>query len=188
LQNATTERIAPLSYFLWQPFSSNEVIKIGEVMSFEPKYTLTVDMAKNLMEIQKTAALISQLPLPVYILKELKDESLIETVIYFTKIEGNLLAEKHKREAINYAGDRKEEQEVYNLGKALDFIVYLPPEAKDVPFLMEELVAWINNPENVDLPAPLKAGIFLYQFLTIHPYMDKAMEETVEPWLHIFCA
>ena len=65
-------------------------------------------------------------------------------------------------------------------------IVYLPPEAKDVPFLMEELVAWINNPENVDLPAPLKAGIFPYQFLTIHSYM--AMEETVEPWLHIFCA
>lgn len=51
-------------------------------------------------------------------------------------------------------------------------IVYLPPEPQDVSGLMEDLVAWVNSPENRDMPAPLKSGIFLYQFLTIHPYMD----------------
>jgi Fic family protein len=50
-------------------------------------------------------------------------------------------------------------------------IVYLPPEAQDVPQLMHDLVAWLqDNKEN--LPAPLRAGIAHYQFATIHPYYD----------------
>jgi Fic family protein len=51
-------------------------------------------------------------------------------------------------------------------------LVYLPPEYQDVPILMEDLVAWVNQPEQQQLPAPIKAGIFLWQFLTIHPYID----------------
>src|SRR5438309_971714 len=49
-------------------------------------------------------------------------------------------------------------------------IVYLPPEAKDVPALMAELVNWIN--QNKDIPCPIVAGIAHYQFATIHPYYD----------------
>lgn len=33
-------------------------------------------------------------------------------------------------------------------------------------------MAWLNSRENVDLPAPLRTGIFVYQFLSIHPYID----------------
>jgi Fic family protein len=47
-------------------------------------------------------------------------------------------------------------------------IVYMPPEAKDVPRLMEQLVSWINAKD--ELPVPIKAGIAHYQFATIHPY------------------
>jgi Fic family protein len=50
------------------------------------------------------------------------------------------------------------------------FIVYLPPEAQDVPKLMKELMAWIV--QSVDIPAPIVAGIAHYQFATIHPYYD----------------
>jgi Fic family protein len=50
-------------------------------------------------------------------------------------------------------------------------IVYLPPEAKDVPLLMEELVKWIQETEK-DLPVPVIAGIVHYQFVTIHPFFD----------------
>lgn len=50
-------------------------------------------------------------------------------------------------------------------------IVYLPPEAHDVPILMKDLVDWINK-TNEDLPCPLRAGIAHYQFATIHPYYD----------------
>ncbi len=49
-------------------------------------------------------------------------------------------------------------------------IVYLPPEAADVPLPMKELVAWVKA-EN-DLPVPLKAAIAHYQYATVHPYYD----------------
>jgi len=49
-------------------------------------------------------------------------------------------------------------------------IVYMPPEAKDVPRLMKQLVTWINRKD--ELPAPVKAAIAHYQYATIHPYYD----------------
>jgi Fic family protein len=49
-------------------------------------------------------------------------------------------------------------------------IIYMPPEFKDVPALMRQLVAWIR--ESVDLPCPIVAAIAHYQFATIHPYYD----------------
>ena len=51
-------------------------------------------------------------------------------------------------------------------------IIYMPPEAKDVPALMTQLVAWIKNSALAGLPCPIRAGIAHYQFATIHPYYD----------------
>jgi len=51
-------------------------------------------------------------------------------------------------------------------------IVYMPPEAKDVPELMRALTAWIRAVEPEGLPSPIRAGIAHYQFATIHPYYD----------------
>lgn len=51
-------------------------------------------------------------------------------------------------------------------------IVYMPPEGKDVPRFMRELVAWLVESEEQDLPCPIRAGIAHYQFATIHPYYD----------------
>lgn len=51
-------------------------------------------------------------------------------------------------------------------------IVYVPPEAKDVPGLMKELAGWINAWAKKELPCPIRAGIAHYQFATIHPYYD----------------
>ncbi len=51
-------------------------------------------------------------------------------------------------------------------------IVYLPPEARDVPALMAGLVAWVESAEAVELPIPLVAGLAHYQLVTIHPYYD----------------
>jgi len=50
-------------------------------------------------------------------------------------------------------------------------IVYLPPEAKDVPGLMGRLVEWITQ-KNKKIPCPIVAAIAHYQFATIHPYYD----------------
>ncbi len=51
-------------------------------------------------------------------------------------------------------------------------LIYLPPEAKDVPGLMSELVGWITWAERNDIPVPALAGLAHYQFVTIHPYYD----------------
>lgn len=51
-------------------------------------------------------------------------------------------------------------------------LIYLPPEAKDVPQLMAALVSWVREATAESLPAPLIAGLAHYQFVTIHPYYD----------------
>lgn len=52
-------------------------------------------------------------------------------------------------------------------------IVYLPPEAKDVPLLMAELVKWVNSRiADNRLSTPLIAGVAHYQYVMIHPYYD----------------
>jgi Fic family protein len=50
-------------------------------------------------------------------------------------------------------------------------IVYMPPEAEDVPGLMKELVGWIHASQG-GLPDPVIAGVAHYQFETIHPFFD----------------
>lgn len=51
-------------------------------------------------------------------------------------------------------------------------IVYLPPQAADVPRLMSDFVAWIAAPELEELPVPVIAGLAHYQFVTVHPFFD----------------
>ena len=52
-------------------------------------------------------------------------------------------------------------------------IVYLPPEAPDVPGLMADLFTWITGQlGRRELPAPIVAAVTHYQYATIHPYYD----------------
>ena len=52
-------------------------------------------------------------------------------------------------------------------------MVYMPPEAREVPGLMADLVRWINQQlAGGELPVPLVAALAHYQFATIHPYYD----------------
>lgn len=52
-------------------------------------------------------------------------------------------------------------------------IVCMPPEAKDVPALMREFVAWMNaSLAERELPVPVIAALAHYQFATVHPYFD----------------
>jgi Fic family protein len=51
-------------------------------------------------------------------------------------------------------------------------IIYMPPEAKDVAGLMNELVLWVRAAEKNRLPAPIIVALAHYQFVTIHPYFD----------------
>jgi Fic family protein len=51
-------------------------------------------------------------------------------------------------------------------------LIYLPPEARDVPDLMAGLVAWVRRGRAEHLPPPLIVGLTHYQLVTIHPYYD----------------
>ncbi|MCE5300770.1 MAG: Fic family protein [Spirochaetia bacterium] len=51
-------------------------------------------------------------------------------------------------------------------------IVYLPPEAKDVPSLMQNMGKWVRRAEKEGVPPPIIAALVHYQFVTIHPYYD----------------
>ena len=51
-------------------------------------------------------------------------------------------------------------------------IVYMPPEAKDVKNLMNQMIKEFNSKDTIDIPIPIKAGILAYEFVTIHPFWD----------------
>ena len=51
-------------------------------------------------------------------------------------------------------------------------LVYLPPEASEVPSLMHQLVGWMHQAERDRTPVVLVAALAHYQFVTIHPYYD----------------
>ena len=52
-------------------------------------------------------------------------------------------------------------------------IVCMPPAAKDVLALMQELIEWVNTEvDKSELPMPIIAAIAHYQYATIHPYYD----------------
>lgn len=63
-------------------------------------------------------------------------------------------------------------------------IVYLPPEANDVPILMSELLEWIHL-SKAEYSIPVISGVVHYQFVTIHPFFDGngRTARTLTTWL-----
>ena len=51
-------------------------------------------------------------------------------------------------------------------------ISYTPPPAAEVPYLVEDLVNWINSDEVKELHSVIKAGIIHYELARIHPFVD----------------
>jgi Fic family protein len=85
---------------------------------------------------------------------------------------------KHLHALVIVGGARKAKPTPYRDGQNVirdgrsKRIIYLPPEAKNVPPLMKELAAWISSSAAAGLPCPIRGGIAHYQFATIHPYYD----------------
>lgn len=51
-------------------------------------------------------------------------------------------------------------------------VEYAPPEGRDVPALMADLVSWLGSSRAAALPAPLRAGLLAHRLLSIHPFPD----------------
>jgi len=56
------------------------------------------------------------------------------------------------------------------LASGQDQLVYTPPPTAKVPFLIKELLSWLK--ENKNIHPIIQAGLFHYQFETIHPFTD----------------
>ena len=79
----------------------------------------------------------------------------------------NLVSGKH----LTFKNNYRDGQNVV-ADSVTDAIVYLPPEAKDVPGLMKQMINEYNSKEYDEIPIPIKAGILAYEFVTIHPFWD----------------
>lgn len=51
-------------------------------------------------------------------------------------------------------------------------VTFLPPPTKEVPKLMNDLLAWINTSQQSNINPVLQAGIVHYEFVRIHPFID----------------
>lgn len=51
-------------------------------------------------------------------------------------------------------------------------ISFTPPPAAEVPYLIEDLVNWINSDQARDTHPVIKAGIIHYELSRIHPFID----------------
>jgi len=51
-------------------------------------------------------------------------------------------------------------------------VSYTPPPAVEVPYLIEDLVNWINSDEGKSINPVIKAGIIHYEIARIHPFVD----------------
>lgn len=193
-------------------------------IKFKPCYSITPNIANQLLRIEAVKEQIRYLPLTPQVLASLCETARLNTIHYSTMIEGNQLKPAQVEQVIKnektFAGREHDENEVKGYYTALQqvelwafkktpitekliqqlhalvmgkgkkngkptsyrdgqnvirnsrtkTIVYLPPEAKDVPKLMHALVQWIIK--NKNMPQPLVAGIVHYQLATIHPYFD----------------
>lgn len=90
----------------------------------------------------------------------------INDILHTHKIVMEDLVEKQKQGAW-----RKRQVYIVNvLADGTEQIAYTPPKAKDVPMLIKNLLEWLENEKT--LHPIIKAGLFHYQFETIHPFTD----------------
>ncbi len=72
---------------------------------------------------------------------------------------------------LTYKNDFRDGQNVVE-DSLSGMIVYMPPEAKDVKDLIRQMIKEFNCKASNSIPIPIKAGIFAYEFVTIHPFWD----------------
>jgi Fic family protein len=194
-------------------------------MTYEPRFSYTNEIARDLMDIEGARRVVDVLPLPPDAAFLLRYEAQRNATHYSTSIEGNSLTLEQVPRGVAEA-DRtgnEQQQEVRNYWRALEWleqqvesgapvtedfvrrlhriiiirgrgrrgeksdyrteecpvvdratgqIDYGPPRPDDVPELMTALIAWRGSAEAAALPAPIRAGILAYQFVTIHPFGD----------------
>ncbi len=113
-------------------------------IKFTPKYQITSELARILVEIDVLKHQIEALPLTPTIEYLLREQEEIQD------------AQPYRNAPLSI---RNEET------KAL---IYMPPDAKDIPDLMRALMEWMDA--HRDIPVLIVAAVAHYQLLTISPF------------------
>ena len=51
-------------------------------------------------------------------------------------------------------------------------VIFTPPPAVEVPYLIQDFLNWLNSPESQEIHPVLRAGITHYVMVTIHPFVE----------------
>lgn len=51
-------------------------------------------------------------------------------------------------------------------------VIFSPPPAHEVPYLIEDFFAWLNDPDSLEAHPILRAGITHYILVAIHPFVE----------------
>jgi Fic family protein len=110
-----------------------------------PRYTFTPVIVRDLMEVEAARQTVQLTVLSPQVAEQLRQQARVRSTHYSTRIEGNRLTLVEARQAV------LDGQNVIRDSVTGD-IIYLPPEAADVPSLMRDLVAWVEQAEHEGLP------------------------------------
>lgn len=51
-------------------------------------------------------------------------------------------------------------------------VIFTPPPAVEVPYLIQDFLNWLNSPEAQEIHPVIRAGIVHYVMVTIHPFVE----------------
>lgn len=133
---------------------------------------LSMEQVSGVVEKKKTYGLIrDEKEVKNYFRLLEKVPSLIQH--HKNRVTGQLILQCHSNMLENIVGKetrgnfRNVQNAIYEAPSGA--LVYLPPEPKDVPKLIEDICSWVND---VNIHPIISAAIFHNQFVTIHPFID----------------
>lgn len=71
----------------------------------------------------------------------------------------------------DYSGKFRARQVVLKNSKT-GVVSFTPPPAPEVPFLVEDLLSWVNSEDSKETHPVIKAGIIHYELARIHPFVE----------------
>ncbi|WP_299272925.1 Fic family protein [uncultured Psychroserpens sp.] len=111
-------------------------------MKFDPNYTITLSLTKQLLEIERHKEAIDILPVTAPLIASLRETARLMSTHYSTQIEGNALTKEEVRKVAEgkkggFPGRERDEREVRNYFRALE---YVEQELKSGSKLTEKLI------------------------------------------------
>jgi Fic family protein len=133
-----------------------EVINYRNVVSYLEEIWATYDAALPLPE-EKFNANINPKDRPFFF-----SETIVKKIheLTTTKIIAETEVGKYRRQQVVLKNTRTGE------------IAHRPPPAIEVPYLMSDLIAWLNDPHSREIHPAIRAAITQYILVAIHPFIE----------------